>query len=79
MFSLLDVWRPVQHEVKSLLYEYLAEDDEDDQISAAFGGGSGGSGGKKGSKSALRNPIVSINEVLRLAKPRDNTKVSCDE
>ncbi|KAK4052526.1 exocyst subunit [Microbotryomycetes sp. JL221] len=54
LFSLLDVWRPVQQEVRSLLHEYLAED-------------------RSGTNSS-RNPIVSVNEVLRYARPRDSTK-----
>ncbi|KAK4047934.1 exocyst subunit [Microbotryomycetes sp. JL201] len=54
LFSLLDVWRPVQSEVRSLLHEYLAED-------------------QSGTNSS-RNPIVSVNEVLRYGRPRESTK-----
>lgn len=57
LFSLLDVWKPVQTEVRALLHDYLT-DDQTGTVSS-------------------RNPIVSVNEVLRLAKPRDASKVSC--
>ncbi|GAA5956509.1 hypothetical protein JCM3765_003467 [Sporobolomyces pararoseus] len=54
LFSLLDVWKPVQQEVRALLHDYL-QDDENGNVSS-------------------RNPIVSVNEVLRFPKPRDTTK-----
>ncbi|GAA5941737.1 exocyst subunit SEC8 [Sporobolomyces koalae] len=54
LFSLLDVWKPVQQEVRALLHDYL-QDDESGTVSS-------------------RNPIVSVNEVLRFPKPRDATK-----
>ncbi|GAA5916657.1 hypothetical protein JCM6882_001573 [Rhodosporidiobolus microsporus] len=54
LFSLLDVWKPVQQEVRALLHDYLA-DDQSGTVSS-------------------RNPIVSVNEVLRLSRPRDGTK-----
>jgi exocyst complex component 4 len=51
LFSLLDVWKPVQQEVRALLHDYL-QDDQSGTVSS-------------------RNPIVSVNEVLRFPKPRD--------
>ncbi|KAK4705054.1 exocyst complex component 4, partial [Phenoliferia sp. Uapishka_3] len=54
LFSLLEVWKPVQQEVRALLHDYLTDDQSGTVTS--------------------RNPIVSVNEVLRLAKPRDNSK-----
>ncbi|SCV70809.1 BQ2448_3571 [Microbotryum intermedium] len=54
LFSLLDIWKPVQQEVRSLLHDYLT-DDQSGTVSS-------------------RNPIVSVNEVLRLARPRDHHK-----
>ncbi|GAA5829923.1 hypothetical protein JCM11251_007933 [Rhodosporidiobolus azoricus] len=54
LFSLLDVWKPVQQEVRALLHDYLA-DDQSGTVSS-------------------RNPIVSVNEVLRFPRPRDGTK-----
>ncbi|GJN89483.1 hypothetical protein Rhopal_002469-T1 [Rhodotorula paludigena] len=54
LFSLLDVWKPVQQEVRALLHDYLT-DDESGTVSA-------------------RNPIVSVNEVLRFPRPRDGSK-----
>ncbi|KAM0750251.1 hypothetical protein T439DRAFT_356891 [Meredithblackwellia eburnea MCA 4105] len=54
LFSLLEVWKPVQQEVRALLHDYLTDDQSGTVTS--------------------RNPIVSVNEVLRLARPRDNTK-----
>ncbi|SGY79129.1 BQ5605_C008g05051 [Microbotryum silenes-dioicae] len=54
LFSLMDIWKPVQQEVRSLLHDYLT-DDQSGTVSS-------------------RNPIVSVNEVLRLARPRDYRK-----
>ncbi|GAA5933851.1 hypothetical protein JCM1841_001318 [Sporobolomyces salmonicolor] len=54
LFSLLDVWKPVQQEVRALLHDYLT-DDQSGTVSS-------------------RNPIVSVNEVLRFPKPRDSSK-----
>ncbi|GAA5875446.1 hypothetical protein JCM8547_004407 [Rhodosporidiobolus lusitaniae] len=55
LFSLLDVWKPVQQEVRALLHDYLT-DDESGTVSS-------------------RNPIVSVNEVLRFpGRPRDGAK-----
>ncbi|KAI5481854.1 exocyst complex component, sec8 subunit [Pseudohyphozyma bogoriensis] len=54
LFSLIEVWKPVQAEVRALLHDYLT-DDQSGTVSS-------------------RNPIVSVNEVLRLARPRDATK-----
>ncbi|GAA6035827.1 hypothetical protein JCM8097_005726 [Rhodosporidiobolus ruineniae] len=54
LFSLLDVWKPVQQEVRALLHDYLA-DDQSGTVSS-------------------RNPIVSVNEVLRFPRPRDGSK-----
>ncbi|GAA6056040.1 hypothetical protein JCM3770_006995, partial [Rhodotorula araucariae] len=54
LFSLLDIWKPVQQEVRALLHDYLT-DDQSGTVSA-------------------RNPIVSVNEVLRFPRPRDGTK-----
>ncbi|BGP39395.1 exocyst subunit [Rhodotorula kratochvilovae] len=54
IFSLLDVWKPVQQEVRALLHDYLT-DDQSGTVSA-------------------RNPIVSVNEVLRFPRPRDGSK-----
>ncbi|GAA5904682.1 exocyst subunit SEC8 [Sporobolomyces salmoneus] len=54
LFSLLDVWKPIQQEVRALLHDYL-QDDESGTVSS-------------------RNPIVSVNEVLRFPKPRDASK-----
>ncbi|GAA6019965.1 hypothetical protein JCM11491_006723 [Sporobolomyces phaffii] len=54
LFSLLDVWKPVQQEVRALLHDYL-QDDQSGSVSS-------------------RNPIVSVNEVLRFPKPRDTNR-----
>ncbi|KAL8293460.1 hypothetical protein RQP46_000161 [Phenoliferia psychrophenolica] len=54
LFSLIEVWKPVQHEVRALLHDYLTDDQSGTVTS--------------------RNPIVSVNEVLRLARARDNSK-----
>lgn len=84
LFSLLDIWKPVQQEVRLsrsflcflcllvrlLIFRFriprrsqvralLHDYLTDDQTGTV----------------SSRNPIVSVNEVLRLAKPRDSTKV----
>ncbi|GAA5870920.1 hypothetical protein JCM3774_003481 [Rhodotorula dairenensis] len=54
LFSLMDLWRPLQQEVRALLHDYLT-DEQDGAVTS-------------------RNPIVSVNEVLRLPRPRDGSK-----
>ncbi|GAA5991883.1 hypothetical protein JCM10908_002254 [Rhodotorula pacifica] len=54
LFSLLDLWRPLQQEVRALLHDYLT-DEQDGTVTS-------------------RNPIVSVNEVLRFPRPRDASK-----
>ncbi|KAJ8294731.1 putative exocyst complex component sec8 [Rhodotorula toruloides] len=54
LFSLLEVWKSVQQEVRALLHDYLT-DDQSGTVSS-------------------RNPIVSVNEVLRFPRPRDGSK-----
>ncbi|KAJ6627103.1 Sec8 exocyst complex component-specific domain-containing protein [Mycena sp. CBHHK59/15] len=55
LFPLADIWNPVQAEVRTLIYDYLVDENQ-------------------GSVSG-RNPITSINEILRESKfTRDKTK-----
>lgn len=63
LFSLLEIWKSVQSEVRALLHDYLT-----DLGDTGFGSGPDVSRHNQGSSAATatrRNPIVSIAEVLR--------------
>lgn len=53
-YPFVEIWRPIQSEVRTLLHDYLT-DEQDDVV-------------------AVRNTVVSINEVLREKKYRDRNK-----
>lgn len=64
LFSLLEVWKPIQSEVRALIHDYLT-----DLGDTGFGGGDGISRSNQPSMAATaarRNPIVSIAEVLKI-------------
>ncbi|KAI8454241.1 hypothetical protein BY996DRAFT_4582113 [Phakopsora pachyrhizi] len=63
LFSLLEVWKPIQTEVRSLMSDYLADLSKDH-----LGPSSNDSlrGNLKGKSESKRNPMASIAEVLKI-------------
>lgn len=79
LFSLLDIWKPIQQEVRALdpsIYVVLADDQAvPQQISTLLHDYID----VKTESPSSRDPILSINDVLRHDRPRDSSKVSyCD-